>query len=152
MSTESKKVCCKAMDYKNDCCKAINEALGGYYIALSESVKSGAALLIENYEDPVERAQRTGLALNFLSQLGTIVRAQLSNLRRDKCEVECCAAAALAIRDTAIGFASNIISLVVSPLLPLAQTEQALTQLIVQFNEALDVIFIYGMVRKRCCK
>lgn len=152
-TSESSSDCSKPVVSKNDCCGAINEAIGCYYIALAEAVQRGSAVLVENFVDPVERAQRAGLALTYLSQLGILVGTALSNLRRYNCEVECCSEAALAIQNIAIGFANNILSLVVSPLLPLAQTEQALKQLIVQFNEALDVVFVYGTSRnKRCCK
>lgn len=128
-------------EVKAPCCEAINEAIGGYYLGLAEVVQRGTAALVENFENPVERAQRTGLALSTLSQLGELIREALSTLSKFKCHGECCSAAALAIRNAGIGFASNIIALSTNPLLPLEQTQGALNQIIEDFNQTLDVIF-----------
>jgi len=93
---------CEKHEKKQNCCNAINEAIGNFFLKAPQII-NGTAL---NSYDPLESVARTQLFEQFLQGFYTTVRAVFANLftsAKYNCCKSCCVGTANAISNSAIG-------------------------------------------------
>lgn len=107
---------------RNPCCEAINRALGTFELQLADVAARGSAAIIAAGFPAPTAVDRSALATAAIAAVRIQFRAAITRLiaLSQECKNSCCQAAALALRDTAIGIANLIVVAAADPNIPLA--------------------------------
>lgn len=108
---------------KNLCCEAINRALGTFELQLADATARTSTAITAAFPpagSPTAVA-RNGLVITALMAIAQQFRAAIARLSSlsEECNSPCCESAALALRDTAIGFANIVVTAGADPNIPL---------------------------------
>jgi len=131
---------------QKSCCEAIEKAIGRYFLEAGQVVDT--TVFNTQFPDLADNIPRTQLFERFLVQQNAVVRAAFAALNECTiCDNECCAAAAEAIANSAIGYvnlafqaALSIGNPLESPGLPVLNLEQVLGLVATGNQESITLI------------
>lgn len=144
-SKHSKKACCSDCEEKGGSCKdkkcdpcveAVVLNLGRYFRESAPSINYAALNDLPITEQ--ERVARGQLFINYLIQANAFFRLTMQNLAARKCP--CCAAVAVSLADTSLGYTSYASASVLSLGNPIAQLPAFMTQLFEIYKSTVGAI------------